>query len=77
MEIFDGHFLGWSDNPKPVKKIAFRPTKETSTRVLALLNGSLDCTDGNLPADQVEQIKASKIAFVREGHRHEARSSSA
>jgi peptide/nickel transport system substrate-binding protein len=48
-----------------VKKIAYRPTKETSTRVLALINGTLDCTDPNLPADQVEQINASKIAYVQ------------
>ena len=65
MEINEAHFLGWSDNPKPVKKIAYRPTKETTTRVLALINGSLDCTDGNLPADQVDQINKSKIAFVQ------------
>jgi peptide/nickel transport system substrate-binding protein len=65
MEIYDEHFLGWGDNPKPVRKIAFRPTKETSTRVLALLNGSLDCTDTNLPADQVERIEASKLARVQ------------
>jgi peptide/nickel transport system substrate-binding protein len=65
MEIFEGHFLGWKDNPKPVRKIAWRPTKETSTRVLALLDGTLDCTDTNLPADQVERIDASKIAYVQ------------
>ncbi|MBV8190343.1 MAG: ABC transporter substrate-binding protein, partial [Alphaproteobacteria bacterium] len=62
LEINDGHFLGWADNPKPVRKIAYRPTKESSTRVLALLNGSLDCTDNALPADQVDPINASKIA---------------
>ena len=65
MEINEGHFLGWKDNPKPVRKIAFRPTKESSTRLLALLNGSLDCTDTNLPADQVAQINESKIAYVQ------------
>ncbi len=65
MEINESHFLGWKDNPKPVKKIAFRPTKESSTRLLALLNGSLDCTDTNLPADQVAQINDSKIAYVQ------------
>jgi peptide/nickel transport system substrate-binding protein len=65
MELFPDHFLGWEDNTKPVRKIAFRPTKETSTRVLALLNGSLDCTDTNLPADQVDRINASKIAYVQ------------
>ncbi|MCF8532241.1 MAG: ABC transporter substrate-binding protein [Reyranella sp.] len=65
MEIFDDHFMGWAHNPKPVRKLACRPTRETSTRVLALLNGSLDCTDNNLPADQVAQINASKIAYVQ------------
>ena len=38
MDIFDGHFLGWKHNPKPVRKIAVRSIKETSTRILALLN---------------------------------------
>ena len=65
LDIFDGHFMGWEDNPKAVRKIANRPTQETSTRILALLNGSIDCTDTNLPADQVEQIDASKIAYVQ------------
>jgi peptide/nickel transport system substrate-binding protein len=65
MDIYPDHFLGWADNPKPVKKIAFRPTKETSTRILALLNGTLDCTDTNLPADQVAEINKSKIAYVQ------------
>jgi peptide/nickel transport system substrate-binding protein len=65
LDIFDGHFMGWEDNTKPVRKIANRPTQETSTRILALLNGSLDCTDTNLPADQVDRINASKVAFVQ------------
>ncbi len=64
MTIFEDHFYGWKDNPKPVRRIAFRPTKETSTRVLALLNGTLDCTDNNLPTDQVARINASKNAVV-------------
>lgn len=65
MEINPDHFLGWDHNPKPVKRIAYRPVKETSTRILALLNGSIDCTDTNLPGDQVERINASKIAYVQ------------
>lgn len=65
LEMFTDHFKGWADNEKPVAKIANRPTKETSTRILALLNGSIDVTDTNLPADQVPQINASKIAFVQ------------
>ena len=45
MEINERHFLGWGHNPSPVRKITYRPVKETSTRVLALLNGTLDCTE--------------------------------
>jgi peptide/nickel transport system substrate-binding protein len=65
LAMFPDHFKGWEDNPKPIRKIANRPTQETSTRVLALLDGSIDCTDTNLPADQVEKITASKPAMVR------------
>ena len=70
MEIFEGHFLGWTDNPKPMRKIAFRPTKETSTRILALLNGSLDCTDTNLPADQVDADQQVQDRLRPEGRGH-------
>lgn len=65
MEINEAHFLGWGHNSNPVRRIAFRPVQETSTRVLALLNGTLDCTDTNLPADQVDRINESKIAYVQ------------
>ena len=64
MEKYDDHFLGWNDNPRPIRKIEWRPTQVTSTRVLALLNGSLDMTDSNLPVDQVERIEKSPNAHV-------------
>ncbi|HVY16423.1 MAG TPA: ABC transporter substrate-binding protein [Rhodopila sp.] len=64
LDIHDAHFMGWDDNKNPVRKVAVRPTAETSTRILALLNGSLDWTDTNLPADQVDKINASKVAHV-------------
>ena len=64
MHRFDGHFLGWSDNPAAPKEIRFRPTKETSTRVLALLNHSIDETDSYLPTDQVERIEKSAGVHV-------------
>jgi peptide/nickel transport system substrate-binding protein len=64
LEINTGHFVGWSDNPQPIKKIEWRPAKVTSTRVLALLNGSLDMTDSFLPVDQVERIEKSSNAHV-------------
>jgi peptide/nickel transport system substrate-binding protein len=64
MVRFEGHFMGWADNPAPVNKVAMRSVKETSTGVLGLMNGSIDWTDSYLPTDQVEQIQASKAARV-------------
>ena len=64
MERNEAHFMGWSHNPNPIRRVEIRPTKETSTRVLALLNGSLDLTDTYLPVDQVENIEKSKVAHV-------------
>lgn len=61
---FDGHFMGWKENPHPVHAIAYRPTKETSTRLLALMQGSIDWTDSYLPVDDVGQVAASKVAHV-------------
>ena len=52
--------MGWSHNPNPIRRVEIRPTQVTSTRVLALLNGSLDLTDTYLPVDQVENIEKSK-----------------
>ncbi|MDF2765936.1 MAG: transporter substrate-binding protein, partial [Rhodospirillales bacterium] len=54
------HFLGWSDNPKAPETVQILPTRETSTRVLALLQGSVDMTDSYLPTDQVERIQKAK-----------------
>lgn len=61
---FEGHFLGWADNAKPVQTVAYRLAHETSTGVLGLMNGSIDFTDSYLPTDQVEQIQGSKLARV-------------
>lgn len=61
---FKDHFRGWKDNPRPVNTVAYRPTKETSTRLLALMQGSIDWTDSYLPVDDVEQVAKSKIAHV-------------
>jgi peptide/nickel transport system substrate-binding protein len=63
-EKYDDHFMGWTDNPQAIKKIEWRPAKVTSTRVLALLNGTLDMTDSFLPVDQVERIEKSSNAHV-------------
>jgi peptide/nickel transport system substrate-binding protein len=55
---------GGATTRKPIKKIEWRPAKVTSTRVLALLNGTLDMTDSFLPVDQVERIEKSSNAHV-------------
>jgi peptide/nickel transport system substrate-binding protein len=60
-----GHFYGWSDNPTPVREVQIIPTRETSTRVLALLNGSVDITDSYLPTDQVERIQKAKGVHIQ------------
>ena len=44
--------------------IQMLPTRETSTRVLALLQGSVDMTDSYLPTDQVERIQKAKGVHV-------------
>lgn len=62
---FADHFMGWKDNKSPVHAVAYRPTKETSTRVLALLKGSIDWTDSYLPVDDVAQVDHSKLAHVQ------------
>jgi peptide/nickel transport system substrate-binding protein len=64
IEKFDDYFQGWAQNKKPIRRIEVRPTQVTSTRVLALLNGTLDLTDTYLPVDQVENIQKSSIAHV-------------
>src|SRR5882724_9431460 len=64
MERNEDHFLGWADNKKPIRRVEIRPTQVTSTRVLALLNGSLDFTDTYLPVDQVESIEKSGVAKI-------------
>jgi peptide/nickel transport system substrate-binding protein len=64
LKRFDGHFMGWSDNPKAPKEVQILPTRETSTRVLALLKGSVDLTDSYLPTDQVERILKAKGVHI-------------
>jgi peptide/nickel transport system substrate-binding protein len=64
LKRFEGHFLGWADNPKAPAAIQILPTRETSTRVLALLQGSVDLTDSYLPTDQVERIQRAKGVHI-------------
>src|SRR5580704_18547589 len=64
VEKYDDHFYSWRENSQAIKKVEWRPTKVTSTRVLALLNGTIDMTDSFLPVDQVERIDKAPNAHV-------------
>lgn len=57
---FEGHFFGWDDNPNPVDIVRAYPVAETSTRVLALVNGEIDATDSYLPTDQLARIERAE-----------------
>ena len=64
VEKYDDHFYSWRENSQAIKKVEWRPTKVTSTRVLALLNSTIDMTDSFLPVDQVERIDKAPNAHV-------------
>ena len=64
LKKFDGHFKGWADAPKAPILFQILPTRETSTRVLGLLQGSIDLTDSYLPTDQVERIQKAKGVHI-------------
>ena len=57
---FTDHFMGWSDNPRPIDIVHASTIQETSTRVLALLRGDIDATDSYLPTDQVQRVEKAK-----------------
>lgn len=60
------HFYGWDDNPNPIDIVRAYPVRETSTRVLALLNGEIHATDSYLPSDQVERVRNAAGVHVAE-----------
>lgn len=64
LSINTGHFWGWEDNDDPIEIVRAYPVQETSTRVLALINGDIDATDSYLPTDQVERVEAAEGVSV-------------
>ena len=54
---FEGHFMPWGKNP--VDDAEFRVVMETATRVLGVMKGEFNTTDGYLPAEQLARMKAS------------------
>lgn len=62
-ERFADHFAGWG--PNPVDDAEFRVSMETATRVLGVMKGEFNTTDGFLPAEQLERMRASGgVKFV-------------
>ena len=52
---FEGHFAGWGKNP--IDDAEFRGVLETATRVLGVMKGEFNTTDGYLPAEQMARMK--------------------
>ena len=57
---FAEHFMGWGKSP--LDQIEFRTILETSGRVLGMLKGDFNSTDGYLPLDQIKIDRS----FVRD-----------
>ncbi len=62
----EDHFYGWDDNDDPIDIVRAHAVQETSTRVLALLRGDIDGTDGYLPTDQVDRVREAEGVHVAE-----------
>ncbi len=56
-ERFEAHFAGW--HPGAVDDADFRVSMETATRVLGVIKGEFNTTDGFLPAEQLARMRES------------------
>lgn len=61
---FPDHFMGWGENY--LDEIEFRTVVEINSRVLGLMNGDFQGTDGYLPQDQVKRLVESDEIEVKE-----------
>lgn len=62
---FKDHFKGWG--PKHLDRIQFRTVREQTTRVLGLIKGDFQGTDGYLPQEQLDQLKQSgKVQIIEQ-----------
>ncbi len=52
---FDKHVMGWDHGG--VDQVEFRVVLETTSRVLGMLKGDFQITDGYLPIDQIKRLK--------------------
>ncbi|MBY5537724.1 ABC transporter substrate-binding protein [Rhizobium leguminosarum] len=54
---FKAHFAGFGTSP--IEEIEFRNVLETNTRVLGLMRGDFQGSDGFMPYDQIERLRQS------------------
>lgn len=61
---FPAHFAGWGSNP--IDNLEFRTVLDTNTRVLGLLRGDYQGTDGYLPYDHIQRLRQSPTVKINE-----------
>jgi peptide/nickel transport system substrate-binding protein len=54
---FSSHFAGWHQTP--IERLQFRSTLEANTRVLGLMRGDFQGSEGTLPYDQIQRLRQS------------------
>ncbi len=60
----EAHFMPFG--PGAIDEADFRVSMETATRVLGMIKGEFTTTDGYMPAEQVERMKASGNVWFKE-----------
>jgi peptide/nickel transport system substrate-binding protein len=63
-ERFEGHFMPFGK--AAIDDADFRVTMETATRVLGMIKSEFTTTDGYMPAEQVQRMKASGNVWFKE-----------
>lgn len=61
---FEDHFMGWGD--KYLDEIEFRTVVEINSRVLGLMKGDFQGSDGYMPQDQIIRLRNSDNVVVEE-----------
>lgn len=54
---FPDHFAGWG--PHPVETLEFRTVLDANTRVLGMIRGDFQATDGFMSHDQIERLRGA------------------
>ncbi|MES2529772.1 MAG: ABC transporter substrate-binding protein [Pseudomonadota bacterium] len=62
---FDGHFLGWADNPRAPNVVYARPFGSSASAAMAVISGSADVTNTYMEGEDIDRIQASRTAVVK------------